>query len=314
MEVLVPILAALGFGSYPAAAKAAYADGANAVCVILVTTVARAAALALFCFVTGRTWVPRGKEWRSALTGGFFQALSILGILASLTYLPAAVSIIIVFTHTIMLLLYTALRGEQRLTWLAVLSTLGALVGISFVVDVWSTKGSLPLMGLALAFSAAVATMSRIYVFGKQVQSDHPAVVGARVFTMSSLFVPVVLFYSPPVLPASSAGYFALGLCSASLVAGTFGMFYGIALIGAFRYSLLVKVEPIVTAIMAYVMLGEVLSSTQYAGIVIVLVSLVTYQALDSRTRRVVSVSSGGAQEGESVAVREDVLKKVVEE
>jgi len=283
VEFIVPLLTAVCYGLYPAAAKAAYAHGANAACVILLTTFARASALAFFCVMTGRAWIPRGPQWRSALVGGFFQALSILGILASLTYLPAAVSIIIVFTHTTLLLLYTALRGEQRLTWAATLSTLGALAGVSLVVDVWSTRGGLSGMGLALAFTASVATMSRIYVFGKQVQSDHPAVVGARVFSMSSLFMLALPLLSRPIPPSSLFGYFSLLLCSGSLIAGTFGMFYGIALVGAFRFSLLVKVEPIVTAIVAYLMLGEVLSPTQCLGMVLVLGSLVAYHVFEGR-------------------------------
>jgi len=115
------------------------------------------------------------------------------------------------------------------------------------------------------------------------VQSDHFAVVGARVFSMSSLFMLALPLLSRPIPPSSLFGYFSLLLCSGSLIAGTFGMFYGIALVGAFRFSLLVKVEPIVTAIVAYLMLGEVLSPTQCLGMVLVLGSLVAYHVFEGR-------------------------------
>lgn len=247
-KLIVPALAALAFGLYPAAAQLAYKDGANAIFVIIVTTFFRALSLVVFCFITSKSWIKISDNWKPVILGGFFQALSVFGIISSLVYLPGPVTIILVFTHTIMLLFFMASRGEIKLTALAVVITIAALVGVGLVVDVINNLNNLKWAGIALAMLAAIATVSRLYIYGKEVQSNEPAVVGARMFAVAFLFSLLLVFYELPLFPHSSTGYVGVLLCSLSLVLGTFGMFYGISLAGAFQFSLIAKLEPIFTA------------------------------------------------------------------
>lgn len=50
---LIVLSASVLFGIYPPAARGAYADGANAVFIILLTTLLRAASMTAFCIVKG---------------------------------------------------------------------------------------------------------------------------------------------------------------------------------------------------------------------------------------------------------------------
>ena len=104
LGIFVTLATAVAFGAYPPATRAVYADGGNAVFILLVTTFARALALYLFCVLLHKPIFKTKKDTKIAIIGGFFQALSVLGIFSALTYLPGAVVIIIVFTHTLMLL------------------------------------------------------------------------------------------------------------------------------------------------------------------------------------------------------------------
>lgn len=63
-------------------------------------------------------------------------------------------------------------------------------------------------------------------------------------------------------------------------------MFYAIAILGAFQWSLITKLEPISTALYAYLVLGELLRPSQYAGMGLVLVSLGLYQLWASREKQ----------------------------
>lgn len=283
--VIITVLAAVAFGIYPAAARRGYAEGANSIFVIMFTTFVRGFGLGLYCRIRGLRLFPERAQWRPALSGGFFQAVSILGIIGSLAYLPGPVMITILFSHTIMLLLFLAYRREVRLTWVAVTTTISALFGISLVVDVWQNTSALDLRGIGLALLAALATMSRLYVFGNQVQKTDPALVGAHVFSVAFLFTLVLPLFSSPHLPGTASGIFWISICALSLVLGTLAMFYGIALLGSFQFSLLLKLEPVFTAIFAILIQNEFLSSRQYAGMVIVMTSLLAYQILSRKKR-----------------------------
>ena len=283
--LLISIGAAISFGLYPAAAKAAYAGGANPTTVIIITTFARAVALVVFCLAFGKPILPGRDHLKAVLTGGLCQALSIFGIIASLAYLPAPVTIILMFTHTLMLMLFMGYRGELQLNRSVVFMTVIALLGVSFVVDVWEHTENLNILGISLALLAAVATASRLYVFGKEVLLQHPIVVGAQIFSVASATTLLLCFFSAPTLPQTTLGFWWIAACSASLVVGTFGMFYGIALLGTFQWSLMAKLEPVFTAIFALIIVQEVLSLQQYFGIALVLFSLIGYQLLTQRSK-----------------------------
>ena len=285
--IIIAIISAAIFGLYPPTAKLAYADGANATFMILATTFCRAISLSIYCLVKGQRILPTAGKFGSVFKGGFFQALSIFGIIASLVFLPGPVMIIIMFSHTIMLLFYLAYKREILLTPVTVCSTLCALLGLSFVLDVWSQDSNLSLIGIALAFTAAVATMSRLYIFGKLTLELPPAVVGAQTFTMAFIFTLLLMFFEMPMAPETSEGFFWAFICCASLSTATFGMFFGIALLGSFRWSLFVKCEPIFTAIFSVILLHEVLQLSQYFGMLLVLISLVSYQLLENRNKTV---------------------------
>jgi len=282
--VIISLLCAIAYGIYPPASQKAYADGANSIFVIIVSTFCRAFIMAIMCWATRQSLLPRRTDIRPILTGGFFQSLSIFGIIASLEYIPGPIMITIVFTHTIMLLFFMAFRGEAKLSTLAVTTTLCALFGIALVVDVFGNFGGLNLIGVGLAFMAALATTSRLYVYGQQVKSTSPPVLGTQVFSVAFIFILVLPFFRTPTLPHSLAGFGWLGLSSLSLSLGTLGMFYGISMLGSFRYSLLLKLEPVCTAIFSILILGEVLAMRQYVGMALVIVSLGAFQYLSNRS------------------------------
>lgn len=283
--LIITFLSAIAYGLYPPAAKLAYTDGANVTFVAIVNILARAVSLICLAIYRKQKLLPSRAELASTISGGGFQALSILAILLSLTYLPAPVAMILLFTHTLMLLLFLVLRGEQALTRLSLFSTVLALFGLTLVVDLWQGFSDLSVIGILIALGAAVVTMSRLYIFGKQVATIDPAVVGARTFSVAAVFSIVLLFFQPFEPPVSTVGMFWLALCSISLILGTIGMFFGIAYLGSFQYSLMVKVEPVFTSIFSWLILGEILSPGQYLGMFLVLGSLAGYQYFEGRNR-----------------------------
>lgn len=279
------LLAALIFGLYPAALRGVYADGGNAVAMLVLMTVTRALGLAGYCFAKREPLFRTNEDRKQALIGGAFQACSIIGIFLSLLYIPGPLMIIVVFTHTLMLLFFMAWRGEIKLGFVNVTTTLIALLGLTFVLDVWHVQSGAHWLGFALAFMSALATLSRLYVYGHQTQERHPIVVGAENFLVAAILTLPALFFETPHLPVSLIGNIYVLIGAASLTFGSFFMFWGISFLGAFQYSLIAKVEPIFTSLFSALLLGEVLKTEQYAGIILVTGSLAAYQLLSCKKK-----------------------------
>ncbi|MCK4945268.1 MAG: DMT family transporter [Alphaproteobacteria bacterium] len=285
LGIVITIATAIAFGAYPPTVRAVYADGGNAVFILLVTTFARALALYLFCILFHKPLFKTKEDTKIVIIGGFLQALGIFGIFSALTYLPGAVVIIIVFTHTLMLLFFMAWRREIKITLHTLAVTLAALGGLSLVLNIWHQEQHLSYVGMSLAFIAAIAITFRVYIYGHLTKTRNPAVVGAEVFLIATVFAMLSMFFEMPQPPASFEGYGWLSLGCLSLILGTFGVFYGISLIGSFNFSLLSKLEPVFTAIFSIILINEFLSWHQYAGILVVITSLIIYQYMDYRKR-----------------------------
>jgi len=283
--ISVAIATGMVFGLYPAASRAAYADGANTTFVLFLTTVIRTFMLLAFCGLTKKTLFSCSDHRKAALSGGFWQAISTVGIIASLIYIQGPILLTILFSATVMLLFFMAWRGEIKLDFNTLFSTFLVFVGLVLVLDVWHTQSSAQWIGCGLAFVAAFAAMSRVYVYGHQMKTRNPAVVGAEGFTVALILMLPLAFWMSPVAPINYTGWCWGLLASLSLGVGSFGMFYGLALLGPFRWSLFLKVEPVFTSLFSVLFLGEYLKWYQYVGILLVVGSLVVYQLVSQRKK-----------------------------
>ena len=285
--ILICVISAVIFGLYPPASRGAYQDGANITFVILVTTFCRFAGLYALAFMKKKKIFQDFHEYKTSLYAGIFQALSIIGILGGAFFMPGAVVIIIMFSYSLMLLFFSAWRKEMKLNIANITSTLTALLGLGMVLNIGSDGFSYPLIGIALAFMAAVATFARTYIFGQQSKkARHPLVTGTETFAVASFLLLLLLFWELPEIPQSSFGGLMTATAALSLTLGSFGMFYGISYLGSYKFSMIMKLEPIFTTLFGIVLIGDVLAIPQYAGIVLVLASLISLQLFDRQKTR----------------------------
>jgi drug/metabolite transporter (DMT)-like permease len=275
--MLVALMAAVVFGFYPPAFRAAYAHGANASFAVVVATWMRALAMTGYCLLKRRPLFASKEDRRSGISGGFFQAVSTGGLFGGLAFLPGPVVMIIMFSHTLLLLLYLAWRGEIKLDFATVATTVAALGGLTLVLDLWHMQAK-SLIGMGLCFVAALAVVSRMYIYGREVKLRHPIVLGAENMLFAALFTSLIWLVVPPQMPHDVAGFWWQMAGSAALTVGTFCMFYGIGLLGSFRWSLFGKIEPVFTTAFSALLIHETLKPLQYLGIAAVLASLTIYQ------------------------------------
>jgi len=286
LGLLIVLGGAASYGLCPTASRAVYADGGNVTLVVLVMTWARALILGVFSLGMGKRLFATWGDLKESTIGGFFQTVSVFGFILALVYLPSPVVSIILHTYTLLLLMFMAWRGEIKLTVVTVVITLTVLGGLVLVIDPFHTQSEVRLIGAALAFMAALATATRLYVYGKQTKARYPTVVGAENFLIAAVLVSLCSLAVPPHLPSSSTGYIWLALSSVTATIGSFGMFYAISLIGSFRYSLFTKIEPVFTVLFSVVLVNEVLKPQQYIGVAVVICSLVIYQISEQRRKQ----------------------------
>lgn len=281
--VVVAVAAAAIFGLYPSATRAVYADGGNAVFVIMLTTFARALTMGIFCAAVRRPIFQNSRDTKAAITNALFHVISVVGVLGGMVFLPGPIVIVIIFSYPFMLYLYLVFRREEIFKRSIVVLIAIALCGLGLVLNVQNHFNGLHWLGLILAAMGALATASRVYVYGTLMVNRDPITVGTETFLLATLFSCSLMLYALPIIPTSAAGMWWAALAAASVSIGNFGMFYGIAMLGAFRFAFISKIEPVFAAVFAALLIGETLSFSQYLGMAIVLSSLAVYQKVTAK-------------------------------
>lgn len=274
----VVLLTTAIFGLYPTATRAVYQEGANAYFIILFTTFWRTLGLTAFCYATGNGLFQNATAVSSALWNGVCQTLTIVGILGAMVYLPGPVVIIIVFSHTLLLYLFGVFKQDHDGLFSTLLAVIAALFGLSFVVQLYDATQTIHLGGLALAVMASVTTALRLYAYGQLVKDRSPATVGAEAFIVALILIAMGSVQFDPVLPDTQVGWLWASLAALSLSLGTFGIFYGIRILGAFKFSFFANLEPVFTMTFAALLIQEILSGQQYFGMALIIGSLAVYQ------------------------------------
>ena len=286
------ILSAILYGLYPAAFKEVYAAGGNLALISITSIWLRALFLTGTCTKKGLRLFATGGNIRNSLLSGLLQALALLAQYASIKFLPPPIAIILLYTHTLMLLFFMAWKGEAKLDRLTVITTATALLGLSFVLDVYNVHDKTSLPGIALGFFGAACTVGTLYMVGKQSKTRDPLIVSAETWLVAAIFVSMICFVQLPVLPHDPSAYAWLSLGCSCLIICVFLRAYGIAFLGTFRWSLYLKLDPVFTALFSALLIGDYLKPSQYGGIALVLISLATFQIVEHRIRTKAVISN----------------------
>ncbi|MDD3182712.1 MAG: DMT family transporter [Alphaproteobacteria bacterium] len=278
LGIAIASVATILFGMGPPFSRAAYADGANAVFMALVTMFFRGLFLVGYCRWKHLKLFESRRTLKITVTGGFFHALGMAALFGALVTLQAPIALMILYLFPLGLLLFLAARGEQKLTALLIGLVFAALLGLSFVLKVWEVDGEISWVGIAFALVAAFGVGARIFIHGKQMETQIPSIVGAENFIVAFCFTLLLVFWNMPILPQTVGGYVWAGLCALVFGLGSLLSFYGMSLTGPFFWGFFGKLEPVYAALFAALFFGEYLSSSQYVGMAIVLASLLIYQ------------------------------------
>ena len=229
-----------------------------------------------------------------AMLLGSAQVGASYSVLEAFDHAPAGLVVLLFYLYPLLatigsVLLYSEEFSARRAVVLA--------IGLAGIVLTGGTPNSTPTIGIVLGLVAAVCTATYV--------------LGARYVLHSSSLEPIemiaLMYFAPAIgfsiaaavngfhTPRAAGWGWAVGMI---LVSSTLAMslFYGaVKLIGASTTALFATVEPLVTVVLAYLVLDESLSATQLAGGGLILGSVVLL-ALPARRRRIVDEPLPAAQ------------------
>lgn len=266
-------LSASAFGAMAIFARAASASGADMYAMLLFRFFVASALLLIWCRVRRVSFPSRRQTIGIALMGGIGYVGQSLCFFGALQYAQASLVALLLYLYPVFVTILAAIFLHERLTPVK----LGALALCSLGTALTVGGGQGQPLGMALAVAAALIYSGYIVVGARLTRG-----VDARATATLVCLAATVSFGAMAAIRASQgvslqwpgsfggwAALLAIAVCSTVVAILTF--FAGLQRLGAGRASMLSTLEPVVTVLLAAMLLGETLSIGQWGGGVLIL-------------------------------------------
>lgn len=219
------------------------------------------------------------------LQGLFFIGGGIFYFLC-LQYLSAGLCNVIFFTHPAIVALLALVFYKEKAAPQLIIGLILAIAGIAMISGITGNSPvNISVRGLIYCILSCLTYAGYILVGQKNLVSRFPFSLVSTFALMGVLFIPAIF--------GRSTGFFTSLNCMQLIITLSIALFntvipiifllYGVQKIGASKGSLISSIEPVLTIIIAYLVLGEVMTPLQIAGSVLVLASMIL--ALPSQSK-----------------------------
>jgi drug/metabolite transporter (DMT)-like permease len=267
-------LSAISFGTLPIFGKVAYAAGMNVQSVLGLRFLLAGAVLVGIALARRAAWPPLPTVLALVALGAVGYVGQSAAYFNSLRYVPAAVTSILLYTYPAIVVLlsrplYGAPLGRGRLAAVGL-----ALAGCVLVAS--PAGGGLRWEGVVLGLASA-AVYSGYILTGKRVLPGvDPWLATAVVATSSGATYLAVALGTHLTMPSTALAWGAIaGLALIATVVAAGAFLAGLQRTDPGRASLVSTLEPVSTAGLAALLLGERLGAGQLAGGALVLIAVV---------------------------------------
>lgn len=270
--VLIAVSAA-SFGAMAVFARLAYDGGADVTAVLFLRFAIAAPLMAVVMRLRGLAW-PRGRLLAGlAAMGGLGYVGQSLSFFTALTKASASLVALLLYAYPAIVTVLSVLVLGERLTRPRVAALGVALAGA--VLTIGPELSGEPL-GVVLGASAAVIYSAYILVGSRLTPRSGALPASAVIMAAAAAVYAVVVAVQRPAFPATGgswAAVVAIALVSTVVAITTF--FAGMARLGATDASTLSTLEPVVTVVLAALVLDERLSAAQLVGGLLILAAVV---------------------------------------
>jgi drug/metabolite transporter (DMT)-like permease len=270
---LLIAISAVTFGVMPILARFAYASGCDATTLLFLRFTSAGLVLAAWLFIR-RIPLPKGGTlWGLVGMGALGYVGQSLCYFTSLTLIPASLTALLLYLYPILVTVFAALIYKERITILKGAALLLALCGAVMVIGF--SQGGNP-AGIALGVAAAV--IYSVYILaGTKIMRGTAALPATTVIIASAGLVYCVIAAIRGVhFPTTTGGWLSvagLSLLSTVVAIGTF--LAGLDRIGPGNAATLSTLEPVVSVLLAALLLGEHMTPVNLAGGALILLAAV---------------------------------------
>jgi len=254
--------------------KLAYAHGLDPVTTLFYRFVVAGLALSpILIFRRSRPPLARRQHLLMFGVGAVLNTLVVWSIFESLGYISASVAIMCLYLYPAIVSVLSGPVLGERPGCRSLIALLFSLGGVALMA--WAPGARVSLIGVTFAFLAAFFNAMSVLLYKKFLGGIQPMAASAEILIWTALcFAGVAAVKGIQVNLAPVSWAVVGGLTLFSTIIPFTALYAGLNLIQASRASILSTSEPLVTALLAALLLGERLTLLQGLGAALVLGSV----------------------------------------
>jgi len=282
---------AAAFGAMAVIGKLAYDEGATVGTLLAVRFAIASAVFWALVLADGSASEIRALDRRdigaAVALGACAYAAQAGCYFAALERIDAALLSLLVYTSPVIVAVTAIALGRERFS-VRRLTALALVSGGLVLVVAGAGTGALDPLGAALAVATALIYSAYILVGERVTARMRPRLLSALVCTGATVTLTLGSALLGQLDPGalSAAGWAWLACIAVVSTVAALGLFFaGLRRVGPTTASILSTVEPLVTAVLAFVVFGEQLTSVQLIGGALVLGAVLALQAVKTDRR-----------------------------
>ena len=270
--VVFALLTATGLGAITTQAKIIYIDGGNAMTVMLTRFLISTLVFGLLLAIKRQSFKV-DRQLRLPVTAvGFVWSGAMICYLLSVESISVSLAVLLLYSYPLLVLIYSILSRQLSASPLLVLVFFIAFLGLYLALSGGEVK--LDTTGVVLALLAGLGA-AFTFIKGAQVAPLLSPLLLTFWINAIGLLMIMPLVYTQFSLPASTTGLVSLGAATLFYIIAILCQFQALARLRAATAAFILNLEPVVSILLASIILKEQLSNLQWLGVILVISVLV---------------------------------------
>ena len=266
--ILFALIAACGLGAITTQAKIFYADGGNALTLMLIRFLASTLVFGLLLRLRGGSFRVAKPQRLALLLLGLVWSGSMICYLVAVETISVSLAVLLLYFYPLLVLGYSFASGQIKPGAALIGLFSGAFAGLYLALY----GGEIRIDPIGISF-AAMASCGAAFTFvrGARVAPLISPLLMTFWINLVGLLMILPLMPGELLAPRSAGGTLALGLATLFYLAAILSQFQALARLSAARAAFLLNLEPVVSILLARMVLDEYLSPVQGAGVLLVI-------------------------------------------
>lgn len=220
--------------------------------------------------------LPRDAKWISLALGVLLTA-NLFSLFKAIELVPVSIAILTYFIYPLLTGILGAMTGVDRLTATGAATALAAFFGLALIIG--ANPAGLAEVGLLAAVVGAFCRAGMLLITRATLKgADARLVTWYTLWSSTAVFVALSISTWNWHWPHGAAGWVAFLGIGFTTTAAIFALYVSTQRIGPFRTALFMNLEPLMTAALSAVVLGDRMMPLQVLGGAVMIAALCFFQ------------------------------------